>query len=108
MISLEFLGMINARLREIFLVRRTEHFGGVSMIIIGDFCQLPLVGVLPLYTKSDLRGKRQTHLILGRQAWNNAFRTTVTLGQVVRQAGNDPIAVVFREALSQLRVGGCT
>ena len=48
MISLKTMGFIDSRLRQIF-PSSNEPFGGVSLILMGNFYQLPPVGGKPLY-----------------------------------------------------------
>ena len=64
-------------------------FGGVQIVLCGDFCQLPPV-VGDYCFKSE--------------SWASAVHTTVVLKTLMRQL-NDP---VFQGILSELRMGVCT
>ena len=98
MVGRKMFGQIDRRLRQAFPHRAQEVFGGCSILLFGDFGQLPPVMDLPLYTtqsRSDLSDQ-------GRSAYtqfNRAFKLT----QVMRQAGQDPQQVHFRETLLRLR-----
>lgn len=72
--------------------------GGCSCPLFGDFGQLPPVMDLPLYT-TDSRSELSDHR---RTAYQN-FKQAVVLDQVMRQAGQDPQQIPFRDVLLRLR-----
>ena len=59
MLGLEILHYIDARLRQI--KANDEKFGGISVILMGDFAQLPPVKDMPLYTKPEALNQETTH-----------------------------------------------
>jgi hypothetical protein len=97
MIGLRTFGNIDARLRQAFPDRKDQDMGGLSILLCGDFFQLPPVLQRPLY--DDLPTK-DAYELLGRNAYL-AFNQTVELKQIQRQAGDDQAP--FRQALQDLR-----
>ena len=98
MVGRKVFGEIDRRLRQAFPHHAQEVFGGCSILLFGDFGQLPPVMDLPLYTtntRSDLSDQ-------GRAAYLQ-FDKAFTLTQIMRQAGEDPEQVRFREILLRLR-----
>ena len=98
MLGLKTLGWIDRRLREIFLGRGDLFFGGLSVILIGDFFQLPPVLNKPIYAEYDTSLKDIE--LVGYNAYQ-AFRQSVFLETIQRQHGEDQAA--FRLALLELR-----
>ncbi len=98
MLGLKTLGWIDRRLREIFPERNGLFFGGLSIILIGDFFQLPPVLNKPIYADYDPSMKEME--IAGYNAYR-AFRHSVFLETIQRQQGADQAA--FRSALVELR-----
>ncbi|EAQ84557.1 hypothetical protein CHGG_08571 [Chaetomium globosum CBS 148.51] len=97
MLGLKTLAWIDQRLREVFPANRDEFFGGLSVILIGDFFQLPPVLNKPLYsTRDDLKDIE----MVGRNAYLS-FDKSVFLTTIQRQQGEDQAP--FRRALEELR-----
>ncbi|KID81497.1 ATP-dependent DNA helicase PIF1 [Metarhizium guizhouense ARSEF 977] len=97
MLGLEQLARIDSRLRQAFPQRSSEFFGSVSVLLVGDYFQLPPVRQKPLYSTS-------TNLsLLERkgQAAYQLFDRSVFLTTVQRQAGDEQAR--FRQALQELR-----
>ena len=98
MVGRKMFGQIDRRLRQAFPHRALEVLGGCSMVLFGDFGQLPPVMDRPLYTTdgcSKLSDQERTAYV----QFNMAF----VLTQVMRQAGSDPDQVRFRDILLRLR-----
>ena len=97
MIGLRMLAWIDKRLRQ-----ATGHLdtplGGVSVILFGDFAQLPPVGNQPLYSAVP-RGSLPLH---GHTIYR-LFTTVIILEQTLRQSGSDLAALAFRDMLLRLR-----
>ncbi|KJZ67980.1 hypothetical protein HIM_12631 [Hirsutella minnesotensis 3608] len=97
MLGLEQLARIDSRLRQAFPQRNLEFFGGVSVLLVGDFFQLPPVRQKPLYSTSTGLSSLERR---GQVAYQ-LFDRTVFLTTVQRQAGDDQAQ--FRQALQELR-----
>ena len=98
MVGRKVFGQIDRRIRQAFPHCTQEVFGGCSILLFGDFGQLPSVMDLPLYTtdtRSDLSDQ-------GRTAYLQ-FDRAFTLTRIMRQAGQDPDQVRFRDILLRLR-----
>ncbi|KAB2111480.1 hypothetical protein AG0111_0g1919 [Alternaria gaisen] len=98
MVGLRILHFLNRRLREAF-PGRDQEFGGMNIIIMGDFYQLPPVGEHPMYFS------KKTHDpdVAQAQRLYCRFDKTITLNVVKRQTGIDAIAEAFRQCLDHLR-----
>lgn len=98
MIDLKTLSIIDDRLRLICPDRSDQAFGGLNILLCGDFFQLPPVTGCPLYTS-----RPTGPVALKGQGLYRAFDRTIRLIQVMRQQGEDETAIRFRTALSELR-----
>ena len=97
MIDLKMLSLIDTRLRAI-CPYKDQPFGGVNILLCGDFYQLPPVGGQPLYSLRP----QYIDAIKGSCLYR-LFDQTVRLVKVMRQQGEDDISVRFRAALAELR-----
>ncbi|KAI0708650.1 hypothetical protein C8Q76DRAFT_602014, partial [Earliella scabrosa] len=84
-----------------------DAFGGMSVILAGDFAQLPPVSEKRLYgwvqTGSNRSGSdRGQRIVMGKLLWLS-FNTVVILKQVMRQRGSENLQ--FVGLLSRLREG---
>ena len=78
--------------------RADTLFGGCSCLLFGDFGQLPPVMDLPLYTTVS-----RSPLSDAGSAAYQLFDRAIVLKQVMRQSGQDPDQVLFRDILLRLR-----
>ena len=76
------LALIDLRLRQAFPEQRNEVFGGRSMILVGDFGQLPPVLDEPMYSQNPKRDMLSSD---GISAYGH-FREVYKLDIVERQS----------------------
>ncbi len=99
MIGHRMLAWVDKRLRQA-TGQLNQPMGGMSIILFGDFAQLPPVGDRPLYSPPST-----SDLAIHGHSVYRMFTTVVILSQVLRQAGTDPAVQTFRDLLSRLRDG---
>jgi ATP-dependent DNA helicase PIF1 len=66
--------------------RNTSPFGGIQIVLSGDFLQLPCVGT--------------DRFCFEAKSWNKCIKRTVYLNEIMRQGDN-----VFQDVLNKVRVG---
>ncbi len=102
MIGLRLLATISARMGEIWPRHRDQFFSSRSVILIGDFFQLPPVAKRALYNNVVILSTVE----IARRNTYRAFTYTVELKEVVRQQGAEQAG--FRDALDRLRYNNPT
>ncbi|PPQ76034.1 hypothetical protein CVT25_002005, partial [Psilocybe cyanescens] len=111
MLSSRDLFAISQRLSQVF--NNDTVFGGMSMILAGDFAQLPPVGNLPFYSPGikntqDARMRpSDQEATLGKIFWHQ-FTTVVILKQNMRQITQSENDSKLRTALENMRYASCT
>ncbi len=91
MMSAELLSLLNA-VAQIVRKEPLRPFGGIQVILVGDFAQLP-----PIIKTDD---KKDTPLLFESDIWRALNLTICPLTQIVRQS--DP---VFQKVLGEVRMG---
>jgi len=71
------LGLIDMRLRQAFPEKRNEPFGGRSIIMFGDFGQLPPVFDVPMYVCKLLSDAISNNGILAYREFNEVYELDV-------------------------------
>lgn len=112
MVSCQDLYLIDARLKEITRMDDIP-FGGVNLIVAGDFAQLPPAKGCALYSGevSKVQLPRQIQSdqenTLGMLLWHH-FVTVVLLKENMRQADSTPEDNALRICLENMRYKSCT
>ncbi|KAJ6545640.1 hypothetical protein B0H19DRAFT_955532, partial [Mycena capillaripes] len=90
-----------------------DSFGSLSLVVAGDFAQLPPMTGPSLYSGkvtlqvSDAMDQRNQNAVLGRILWHQ-FNTVVMLRQNMRQQNQSEDDDKLRLALENMRYGACT
>jgi ATP-dependent DNA helicase PIF1 len=78
------------KLEEISRIIRRNHkiFGGIQLVLVGDFCQLPIINSSRFCFESD--------------KWNDVIEEVVYFKEIIRQ--KDP---TYQKCLNEIRMGQC-
>ena len=106
MIGLKLLAIIDFRLREIRPQFNDKPVGGVTVVLFGDFSQLPPVANAALY--QFISNQSPTMIQHASKLYHNAFIRAFNLTQQMRQQGQTEMDLKFQTALSHLRMGTVT
>ncbi|KAJ7085023.1 hypothetical protein C8R43DRAFT_909246, partial [Mycena crocata] len=111
MVSCEDLQILASQAAKARNIHDAE-FGGLSLIVAGDFAQLPPVTGHALYNgdialKIDQMSIEGQSAILGRILWHQ-FNTVVLLRNNMRQTTQTELDAKLRTALENMRYGACT
>ena len=106
MVGLKMLYVIDQRLREAFPMNREQPFGGVRIVMFGDFAQLPPVMDAPLFHRPNERSPEMHHH--AARLYRDTFNTVFQLTQQMRQQGRSDIDFKFAALLAHLRTGEVT
>ena len=106
MVGLRLLRAIDVRLREAFPERSGRPFGGISVMLFGDFGQLPPVLDAALYARLTEKSPASIHA--ASRLYKDNFRTAFQLTEQMRQQGLSEEDLKFGTALLNMRVGAVT
>ena len=106
MIGLRMLHTIDTRLRQIFPDQADRMFGGLTVILFGDFGQLPPVLDKPLYAHPNQNW--QPHITDASRMYREGFHRVFELTEQMRQRGQAVEDIRFQEVLLNLREGQVT
>lgn len=103
MLGCRTLGIVDGRLKQLRPSDLT--LGGFHVSLVGDFAQLPPVGDTPLYAPPPTHTSSAAELArMGSIVYHN-FKTSHRLKTVVRQEGNSPEQIQFRDTLRHASEG---
>jgi ATP-dependent DNA helicase PIF1 len=105
MVGRRMFGQLDNRLHVAFPEKSNEMFGGCSLLMFDDFGQLPPVGDTALLNLIHYDGSSNKNIDsnYGRPVYMNGFNESITLNRVMRQQGESPTAIRFREVLSRVQ-----
>ena len=103
MIGLKLLSAIDTRLKQIFPQNFDRPFGGLILVLFGDFGQLPPVMDSPLY--ANVNGTRSPTLQAASWVYQSTFTQVFELIQQMCQQGLTAEDQQFQRVLSNLCSG---
>ena len=106
MVGLRLLRAIDVRLREAFPERSGRPFGGISVMLFGDFGQLPPVLDAALYARLTEKSPASIHA--ASRLYKDNVTTAFQLTEQMRQQGLSEEDSKFATALLNMHVGAVT
>src|SRR5437764_208575 len=101
MVGRRMLATIDTRLRQAFPENMNEAFGGRSILLFGDFRQLPPVLDFPMYAKNISHDTRSNDGMVAYKEFREVYKLVI----VQRQSGESEDQRAFRDILLRLREG---
>ena len=103
MVGLRMLNAIDHRLRAVFPANHDVPFGGLTVVMFGDFAQLPPVMDSALYSRPIETSPTWAHH--SSKLYNETFTHVFHLQQQMRQHGHTETELKFATLLAYLRTG---
>jgi ATP-dependent DNA helicase PIF1 len=103
MVGLRMLRIMDSRLREAFPANREKPFGGITVVMFGDFAQLPPVLDTALFHRPGDKSKNIMHE--GSKLYRDTFTRVFHLQEQMRQRGHTEMDLKFATLLTNLRSG---
>ena len=88
MLSAELFDKLD-QIGQIIRKNQMHAFGGIQMVLVGDFCQLPIIGSNKFCFESD--------------NWDDVIEKVIYFKEIIRQ--NDPL---YQKCLNEIRMGKCS
>jgi ATP-dependent DNA helicase PIF1 len=107
MVGPKMLSIIDRRLREIFPQHHDKQFCGISVILFGDFGQLPPVMDPALYAPMTARSPASIRRA-STELYKSNFTKVFHLTEQMRQRGQEDGDLKLGTALANMRVGSIT
>jgi hypothetical protein len=107
MVGLKMLSIFDRRLREIFPQHHDKQFGGISVILFGDFGQLPPVMDPALYAPMTARSPASIRKA-STELYKSNFTKVFHLTEQMRQRGQQEGDLKLGTTLANMRVGSIT
>lgn len=99
MIDGKFFNMLDLIARK--LRRSNQPFGGIQVVVCGDFYQLPPVSKATDVVGSEVKERIEAMFAFESQSWMEAIEKTLVLKEVFRQKGDQK----FIDMLNEMRSG---
>jgi hypothetical protein len=106
-VSCQLLGRVHERLNEISSrpKKKGEFFGGMHVLMCGDFHQIPPVSEVPLYArKATAKAAKGEHAMMGWSAWQSVKEAAFLTQQMrLRTDASNPREQAWQTAVQHVR-----